>query len=181
MTKVESRRSTGNGLKLQPEAKPRVINFLVYGASTSVGLYAAQTARISARASGRDLRLFGVARKTRWELLKSEPYNYDHLVNYHDADWHEQIQKLAAAEGIHYVYDAISEGDTVTRSSSTLAPNGRMAIVRSREGGAWTARSMPTEPIYGAVWEGLGEEVQYQGLPVPKSSSARDFAVKVYR
>lgn len=167
--------------KSRAETEPDVMNFLIYGASTSVGLYAAQMARISAEASGRKLQLFGVASKARWEVLKSGPYNYDHLVDYRDADWHEQIREIAAGLGIHYVYDAISEGDTVSRSSSSLAPNGRMAIVRSREGGAWTARSMPTEPIYGAVWEGLGEEVQYQGLTVPRSPSARDFAVSFYR
>ena len=168
-------------LQSRVETHPKIINFLVYGASSSVGLYAAQMARISARASGHKLRLFGVASKARWTLLQSEPYSYDHLVDYRDADWYEQIQKVAAGEGIHYVYDAISEGDTVSRSSSTLAPNGRMAIVRTREGGAWTGQSMPIEPIYGAVWEGLGEEVQYQGLTVPKSPSARGFAVGFYQ
>lgn len=163
------------------ETEREVINLLVYGASTSVGLYAAQMARISARASSYRLQLFGVASKTRWDLLKAGPYHYDHLVDYRDEDWHDQIRELSAGEGMHYVYDAISEGDTVSRSSSILAPDGRMAIVRSREGGAWTARSMPTEPIYGAVWEGLGEEIQYQGLIVPKSPSAREFAASFYQ
>ncbi|KAF2624457.1 GroES-like protein [Macroventuria anomochaeta] len=163
------------------DAQPDTINFLVYGASTSVGLYTAQLARLSARPSGRAIKLFGVASKARWSLLKAEPYNYDYLVDYRDSDWHEQIWALSAGEGMHYVYDAISEGDTVRRNSSTLAPNGRMAIVRSREGGAWIASNMSIEPIYGAVWEGLGEEVQYQGFTVQKSPAARNFAVQFYR
>jgi NADPH:quinone reductase-like Zn-dependent oxidoreductase len=156
------------------------MNVLIYGASTSVGLYAAQMVRISARANGKGIRLFGVASKARWDLLMAEPYYYDHLVDYRDDDWHEQIQKLSGGEGMHYIYDAISEGDTVHCNSLTLAPSGRMALVRSREGGAWTSRSMPIEPIYGAVWEGLGEEVHYQGLIVPKSPSARGFAARFY-
>jgi hypothetical protein len=57
-----------------------------------------------------------------------------------------------------YVYDAISEGESVSRSSSILASNGRMAIMRSRGDGAWSARSLSIQPIYGAVWEELGKK-----------------------
>ena len=56
-----------------------------------------------------------------------------------------------------------------------------MAILRSGEGGAWTARDLPIEPSYGAVWEGLGEVVQYQGMNFPASQKARDFAVAFYK
>jgi NADPH:quinone reductase-like Zn-dependent oxidoreductase len=157
------------------------LNFFIYGASTSVGLYAAQFVRLSAEASGKKIRLFGAASKARWEMLKSEPYGYEHLVDYRDGDWPEQIQKLADGKGMNYAYDCISEGDSVTRVSSTLASNGKTAIVRSRAGGAWKADHLPVEPIYGAVWEGLGEEVQYQGFTVKKSPAARDFAVAFYK
>lgn len=57
----------------------------------------------------------------------------------------------------------------------------KCAIVRSREGGAWTAKELPVEPINGAVWEGLGEEVQYQVFTVERSLVARQFAVEFYR
>jgi hypothetical protein len=40
---------------------------------------------------------------------------------------------------------------------------------------------LPTEPIYGAVWEGLGEEIQYQGFTVKRSPAARAFAVEFYK
>ena len=33
---------------------------------------------------------------------------------------------------------------------------------------------------YGAVWEGLGEPVQYQGMSLPASKEARGFAVAFY-
>ena len=56
-----------------------------------------------------------------------------------------------------------------------------MAIVRSREGGAWIEEEkLLIEPSYGAVWEGLGEEVQYQGMHLPASPRARSFAVAFY-
>ena len=52
---------------------------------------------------------------------------------------------------MHHVYDCISEGDTVQRCSFVLASDGRMAIVRSQAGGAWTSNNLPVERIYGAV------------------------------
>jgi len=35
--------------------------------------------------------------------------------------------------------------------------------------------------MYGAVWEGFGEEVHYRELTVAQSPAARDFAVAFYR
>jgi NADPH:quinone reductase-like Zn-dependent oxidoreductase len=162
-------------------AEPETINVFVYSASTSVGLYAAQMARMSAKANGKKIKLFGAASKARWGFLRAEPYCYDHLVDYRDDDWPNQVKALSGGKGIHYAYDGLSEGESVTRVASTLARGGKMAIVRSREGGAWKADSLPIEPVYGAVWEGLGEEVQYQGFTVRKSLAARAFAVAFYR
>ncbi|KAF2105405.1 chaperonin 10-like protein [Lophiotrema nucula] len=160
---------------------PKVIDFFIYGASTSVGLYAAQMVRLSAEAAGKKVRLFGAASKARWDFLKAEPYGYEFLVDYRDHDWPEQIRKLSGGAGVHFAYDCISEGDSVERVSSTLADTGRSAIVRSRAGGAWQAGELSFEPIYGAVWEGLGEEVQYQGFTVKKSPAGREFAVAFYK
>lgn len=41
------------------------VDVLVYGASTSVGLYAAQMARLSTQASGKSVKLYGAASKAR--------------------------------------------------------------------------------------------------------------------
>ena len=157
------------------------VNVLVYGASTSVALYAAQMIRLSAKASGKSVTLLGTARKARWAFLKAQPYYYDYVVDYRDADWQQQIKQLTGDAGVQYAFDCISEGESVERVCSTLARNGRLAIVRSREGGAWTANNLPVEPSYGAVWEGLGEEVQYQGFTVKRSPAARAFAVAFYK
>jgi NADPH:quinone reductase-like Zn-dependent oxidoreductase len=164
----------------QSGVEDETVNVLIYSASTSVGLYAAQMARISANATGRNIKLFGTASKARWQFLKAEPYAYDFLVDYRDQDWAQQIMELTEGVGIHYAYDGLSEGDSVARVASTLVKGGKMAIVRSREGGAWKANQLPIEPVYGAVWEGLGEEVQYQGMTVGKSPAARAFAVAFY-
>lgn len=166
----------------KPKAAPvESINVFIYGASTSVGLFAAQMVRISAVASGQKIRLFGAASSTRWNMLQSEPYCYERLVDYREHDWSEQVSQLIGGANIQYAYDCISEGTSVKKVSSLLAKSGKMAIVRSREGGAWKADNLINKPIYGAVWEGLGEEVQYQGFTVPRSPKARHFSVEFYR
>jgi NADPH:quinone reductase-like Zn-dependent oxidoreductase len=165
----------------QPEDGSEMLNFFIYGASTSVGLHAAQMVRLSAKASGKTIRLFGAASKARWDMLRSEPYGYDFLVDYRDKNWPEQVRELSGGAGMHMAYDCISEGDSVAKVSSTLTANGRSAIVRSRAGGAWKADDLPVEPIYGAVWEGLGEEIQYQGFTVKQSPAARKFAAAFYQ
>lgn len=153
---------------------------LIYSASTSVGLYAAQIARASAKAAGKKIKLFGTASKARWGILRAEPYFYDHQIEYRDPTWSSQIMGISDSVGIHYAYNGLSEGASVAHVASTLAKYGKMAIVRSREGGAWRGDNLPIEPVYGAVWEGLGEEVQHQGIIVAKSPAARDSAVAFY-
>ncbi|KAK4697396.1 hypothetical protein P7C71_g681, partial [Lecanoromycetidae sp. Uapishka_2] len=158
------------------------VSFFIYGASTSVGLYAAQLVRRSAESSGRSVKLFGATSQKHFRMLQAEPYGYDELVDYHDVDWPNKVHGLTpAGNGVDYAYDCISEGWTVSRTATTLAPSGKMAIVRSREGGAWVeGENLPIEPSYGAVWEGLGEVVQYQGMDLPASPRARSFAVAFY-
>jgi NADPH:quinone reductase-like Zn-dependent oxidoreductase len=163
------------------EEKP--FRFFIYGASTSVGMYAAQLVRASCEVSGRRLVLIGAASKGRWGMLKAAPYGYDELVDYREADWPEQVRRLAGGDGVDFAYDAISEGETVKKVASTLKEGGRMAIVRSRQGRAWAAseEGLTVEPIYGAVWEGLGAEIQYQGFVVPASPKAKEFAAAFYK
>ena len=160
------------------------ISVFIYGAATSVGLYAAQLVRRSAEASGRSVKLYGTVSPKHVKMLSASPYLYDGLVDYHDQDWESRIRKLSpAGKGVDYAYDCISEGDTVSKTASTLvSADAKMAIVRSREGSAWVdPGNLPVEPSYGAVWEGLGEAVQYQGMLIPASSRAKDFTVAFYR
>ncbi|KAK3694159.1 chaperonin 10-like protein [Podospora appendiculata] len=160
----------------------------IYGASTSVGLYAAQLVRQSSKATGSRVRLVGAASTARFALLRAAPYVYDALVDYRDPAWPAQVRALSGAEGdgVDYALDCISEGTTVQAVCGTLkAGGGRVAVVRSRAARAWTVDGdgeLPTEPIYGAVWEGLGVDVQYNhGIVVPASEEARKFASAFYR
>lgn len=171
-------------------------SFFIAGASTSVGMYAAQLVRRSAEVSGKRVRLIGAASPRNWEMLKAEPYGYDVLVDYRDTSWPEQVRQAASSggggsdsrgtrgrgRGVHFAYDAISEASTVRDVSTTLRPGGKMAVVRSsREAGAWDAEGVQTEPIYGAVWEGLGEEVEYHNMVVRTSPAKKSFATAFYK
>lgn len=170
-------------LQVHEVAEKQPLKVVVYGASTSVGLYAAQLIHRSSKASGTPIVLYGVASHKHHMMLTKVPYSYSALVNYSNKDWPAQIRKLSGGKVVDLAFDCISEGDSVTRVASTLSANGKIAVVRSREGGAWSSdgTTLPSEPLYGAVWEGLGERVEYQGFTVPASLQGRRFAVEFYR
>jgi NADPH:quinone reductase-like Zn-dependent oxidoreductase len=159
------------------------LTVFIYGASTSVGLNAAQLLRLTARAHGITLNLIGAASPGRHAMLSAAPYSFTKLVDYRDEAWPAQVRALTNGTGVDIAYDCISEGPSVAAVASTLAEDGKMAVVRSRAGKAWAAEpgTLPTEPVYGAVWEGLGERVEYQGFVVEASPPAREFAVEFYQ
>lgn len=163
------------------ESKP--LRVLIYGASTSVGLYAAQLVQLSSKASGIPIILFGTASQKHHKMLENAPYSYDGLVDYSKTDWPSIVRNLSDGNLIDLAFDCISEGDSVARVASTLSESGKIAVVRSREGEAWSSEgaTFSSEPLYGAVWEGLGEMVEYQGFTIPASSEGRRFAVEFYK
>ena len=175
------RQTNENNPDLQRDGSGTATEFFIYSASTSVAMYAAQLVRRSAEASGTEIKLLGTASGRRFEMLKNQPYCYDLVVDYHDTGWLDKIIRSSDGRGVQYAFDCIAEGDSVEKVSRTLRKGGKIVVVRSREGGAWKADNLPVEPTYGAVWEGLGEDIQYAGLRVPKSLNARAFAVEFFR
>ena len=120
--------------------QPTTFSFFIYGASIFVGLYAARLARRAAESNGSTVQLIGIAGQEYFERLKAEPYCEDDLIEYHEIDWPWKVRYLTNED---YAYDCISEGSMVSKTGSTLAPSGKMAIVRSREGDAWSAHALP--------------------------------------
>ncbi|KAI8153642.1 Enoyl reductase [Colletotrichum sp. SAR 10_71] len=100
-----------------------IVNVFIYGATSSLGLYAAQLVRASEKTSGRMIRLIGAASASKHAMLKQGPYGYDVLVDYHDADWVEQVRR-AARGGVQYAIDAISKSPSVEQVEQTLAEDG---------------------------------------------------------
>ena len=140
-----------------------ITNVLIYSASTSLGLYAAQLVQLAARASGRKIRLIGTASASKHDFLRQAPYNYDVLVDYRDPNWVEKVKEATEGKGVDRAVDSISEGETVYNVHATLNANAKMAVFRGPKGGQYDPSELQVKPIYGAVWEGLGHEIGYNG------------------
>lgn len=144
-------------------ASDKPINIFDYGSSTSVGLYAAQLAHIATATSGRPIRLIGAASSSKHAMLCEKPYNYDVLVDYRDKDWAKKVKGATGGHSVDFALDCISEGDTVYKAHETLAPSTKFAVIRGPVRGEYDPAQMNVKPMYGAVWEGLGVELGYNG------------------
>ncbi|KAM5359931.1 hypothetical protein ACJA88_015000 [Fusarium oxysporum] len=129
------------------------VNVLINGATASLGLFAAQLVRLSEKYSGSRINLIGVATK-----------------------------KLTAnTGGVHYAVDAVSVSPTVERVESVLAPEGCFAVYRSPALGKFDINKLRIKPLIGAVWEGLGVEIGYQGASIAANPQARKFAAGFFK
>ncbi|KAG5788296.1 hypothetical protein H9Q69_012642 [Fusarium xylarioides] len=158
----------------------KITNLFIYGSSTSVGLYAAQLARIAAKESGISVRLIGAASSSKQEMLRNEPYSYDVLVDYREEDWVQKVKNATNGNGVDIALDCISEGQTVYKTHETLAPSAKLAVIRGPVGGQYDPALLAVKPAYGAVWEGLGVEVGYNDAVIPANPDAHVFAKKFY-
>ncbi|KAI0061887.1 GroES-like protein [Artomyces pyxidatus] len=86
---------------LAPAAEPFPI--LIYGGSSSVGIYAIQVAKLSG------LHVIATASKRNFELLKS--YGADEVYDYNDPDVGQKI-KASTQGNLTHAMDTISEGNT---------------------------------------------------------------------
>ncbi|KAF5630090.1 hypothetical protein F52700_7448 [Fusarium sp. NRRL 52700] len=158
----------------------KITNLFIYGSSTSVGLYAAQLARIAAKVSGASLRLIGAARSSKHDILWNEPYSYDVLVDYRDEEWVQEVKDATNGNGVDLALDCISEGQTVYNTHETLVPSAKFAVIRGPVGGKYDPARLTVKPTYGAVWEGLGVEVGYNSAVIPANPDAHSFAKEFY-
>ncbi|KAL0934529.1 uncharacterized protein CTRU02_211328 [Colletotrichum truncatum] len=158
----------------------QVVNVFVYGATTSLGLYAAQLVRLSQEASGVKFHLIGAASTSKAALLKEEPYSYDILVDYRDPSWPQKVRDASGGKGVQFAIDAFSKSPSVELVESTLAENGKFAVFRSPVLGGFDVSKLKIKPVIGAVWEGLGVEILYQGATIPANSEARKFTTEFY-
>lgn len=150
-----------SGLNL-PAGQP--VNVLINGATSSLGLFAAQLVRLAEKTSGTSIRLIGTASASHHALLREAPYKFDDLVDRHDVNWPGQVRKLTqSSNGLHYALDAISVSPSVEIVESLLAPEGRFAVYRTPALGNFDITKLKIKPFIGMVWEGLGHEIGYQG------------------
>lgn len=167
-----------DGARDRPRAKP--FTFLVVGASYSEGMYAAQLVRRSAELTGRKCVLVGTAGARHHQTLMTAPYHYDALFDYTDTKLEERIREHLPT-GVDFAYDATSDERAVVLARSLLNQGGKLAGVQPRDAGASSPRDVATEPITGPVWEGLGEDVEFQKFVLQKSPAKRSFATAFYK
>lgn len=136
------------------------LTVFLYGASTTVALYAAQLVHLAAKTSGRKVKLVGAASKGKYEMLKKAPYSYDALVDYHDTDWPEQMRELTSG-GADFAIDCVTEGETVRKTESVLKRTGRFVMMRSPASGKFSMDDLEIKPIYNNVFQCLGHELQF--------------------
>jgi NADPH:quinone reductase-like Zn-dependent oxidoreductase len=168
---AEAERHPTPSSPIRPETSslPNVVNVLIYGASTSLGMYAAQLVRLAERhlPPGTQMRVIGAARTDKHPFLRAPPYRYDELVDYRDDNWPAEVRAATGGAGVQYALDTISEGETVSKVESTFADSDtgtrRFAVFRGPAGGRYDPSGMRVKPIYGAAWEGLGVEIGYNG------------------
>lgn len=144
--------------------RPRPLNILIYGSSTSLGLYCAQLVKHAFKSGSQEIYLIGVASTANHTLLRKAPYCYDFLVDYQDLQWTKRVQQALGYHGVDYALDCISVGSSVSDTESTLHAEGKLAVFRGPKGGQYDTSKLRIKPIYGAVWEGLGVEIGYNGL-----------------
>ncbi len=135
---------------------------LVYSASTSVGRFAVELARIARTPEGKPYRVFATASlKNHAKLLER---GVEAVFDYRSPTWPEDVRK--ASGGISSALDCISEDDSTAKISQTFVESGgTIAVLRKS---AWHAEGIKDNatPIYSAVWSGLGHEVVYNGMSV---------------
>ncbi|KAJ5770263.1 uncharacterized protein N7511_002314 [Penicillium nucicola] len=157
------------------------VNVFIYGATTNVGIFAAQLVRIAEKTAGKPIRLIGAASASKHASLKGAPYGYDVLVDYKNDDWPEQVHEATGGRGVSYAVDTVSIGPTVAMVERTLSPSGKFAAYRTPSIGGFDMATLKIKPVVGPVWEGLGAEIGYHGVTLPANPEARSFAAVFFK
>ncbi|KAM0266805.1 hypothetical protein ACHAPA_006582 [Fusarium lateritium] len=87
-------------------------DFLVYGASTSVGLYAVQLGKVS------NVRVIAVASSKNHDLLKRLGATF--TIDYRNDDWADQVKQITGGK-LKYALDNIADGGSSQKIVSAMA------------------------------------------------------------
>ncbi|KIJ49188.1 hypothetical protein M422DRAFT_59392 [Sphaerobolus stellatus SS14] len=149
---------------------------LIYGASTSLGLFTLGLAKNLRTPLGESYRIYVTASPRNHLLLLS--LGATEAFDYRDTSWPSKVKK--ASGGIHFAVDCISEDKTTARISQTFADDGgKIAVIRKS---AWKKEGVRKDvvPIYGAAWAGLGYPIWYNDELLPASPSWRSLTVAFF-
>lgn len=133
---------------------------LVYSASTSLGLFTIQLAKLITPA----VRVLATASPANHALLLS--LGATQVFDYRSPNWVAEV-KEASDGGIDFAVDCISEDKTTGLISDCFKEGGggekRIAVIRKS---AWDKSLVRKDvtALYGAAWSGLGHEIIYNSM-----------------
>ncbi|KAK2042643.1 zinc-binding dehydrogenase [Colletotrichum somersetense] len=118
--------------ELKPDGTPTVtatkvderIPILINGASSSVGMYAVQLAKMAG------LRVIATASKKNHGLIKR--LGADVTIDYRDANWVELL-RAAAGNNLRHAFDTISEVETTRAVARAVSPGGHVMCILPRK------------------------------------------------
>jgi len=141
----------------------KVPTLLVYSASTSLGLFTVQLAKLI----DPPIRVIATASTPNHSLLRS--LGADSVFDYRSPNWIADV-KEASSGGIDFTVDCISEDKSTGMISQCFVEGEcagaggekRIAVIRAA---AWDKNLVRSDVqlLYGAVWVGLGHEIVYNG------------------
>jgi hypothetical protein len=140
---------------------------LVYSASTSLGLFAIQLAKLITP----PIRVLATASPANHALLLS--LGASKVFDYRSPRWVDEV-KAASEGGIEFAVDCISEDKTTGMISDCFREGEgegekRIAVIRKV---AWDKSLVRKDvtAVYGAAWSGLGHEIIYNSTPAIHST-----------
>ncbi|CAD6588290.1 MAG: hypothetical protein CYPHOPRED_004329, partial [Cyphobasidiales sp. Tagirdzhanova-0007] len=104
------------GHSFPPEIVPGSPWYLIYGGSTSVGLFTTQLAKLMG------YRIIVTASPHSFELVKSQ--GADEVVDYHDGDKASAEIRRITGGGVDLAFDTVSEGDSFKIAVATFGERG---------------------------------------------------------
>ncbi|OCF44732.1 hypothetical protein I317_01421 [Kwoniella heveanensis CBS 569] len=151
--------------------------YVVYGASSSVGLFAVNIAKTLG------YKVLAFASPHSAELVKS--YGADHVVDYHDSDKAVAEAQEITGGGAKLGFDTIAESGTYQVSVRALGKKGKQlnAINQASEGDKKINPNV--EIVNTVVYTIFGKEMNFsprtpEPFIIPAVPEAREFATKIY-
>ncbi|KAF9005054.1 chaperonin 10-like protein [Cyathus striatus] len=163
---------------LSKSSQSEPLGILIYSASTSVGQYCIELAKLVRTPSGKPLRIFATASPKNHKMLLDK--GVEAVFDYKSDTWAEEVRNLCG--GVTGAVDCVSEGDTVAQVSQAFAPGGG-TIAAVRAPGTWLETGICSNVItfYSSVWWGLGYEVIHNDQSMPASPEWRAFTVAFFK
>ncbi|WWD01748.1 hypothetical protein V866_008694 [Kwoniella sp. B9012] len=126
--------------------------YIVYGGSSSVGLFALQIARTLG------YKVLTFASPHSFDLVKS--YGAHEVINYRDGDAIEQALKITNGEAV-YAFDTISEGDSFNIALAALGSKGKQLNVINPPSEGFKDKMGNVELQHTVVYTLLGKDLNF--------------------